>query len=224
MRLRDVTRAIGMLRSDGIDGFFAYKYDEMASLAAFRAEYRKTAASLVELACVGLVLEIGPGPGYAAIELAKLKEDVQIVCLDASQTMIEIASRHVEEEGLGDRITFREGVAHRQPFRDDNFDLVFSSGSLHEWRQASEAFQEMHRVLKSGGRVRVTDLRRDANREALDGLARAIPSALMRWGLRHSVAEAYTREKLVQVLSQTPWSEYQIAESPLELSLTLRKT
>jgi ubiquinone/menaquinone biosynthesis C-methylase UbiE len=224
MRLRDMTRAIGMLRSDGIDGFLAYKYDEMASLPAFRAEYRKTAADLVGLAGGGLVLEIGPGPGYAAIELAKLVEDVQIVCLDASQTMIEIASRHVEEEGLGERITFKKGVAHRQSFPDEHFDLVFSSGSLHEWRQASEAFQEMHRVLKSRGRVRVTDLRRDANQEALDGLARAIPSTLMRWGLRHSVAEAYTREKLVEVLSQTPWSEYEIAESPLELSLTLRKT
>jgi hypothetical protein len=45
----------------------------------------------------------------------------------------------------------------------------------------------------------------------------------MRWGLRHSVAEAYAREKLVELLSKTPWSEYEIAESPLELSLTLLK-
>jgi ubiquinone/menaquinone biosynthesis C-methylase UbiE len=224
MRWTDVTRAIGMLRSDGIDGFFAYRYDEMASLPAFRPEYRKAAQGLAELAGGGLVLEIGPGPGYSSIELAKLVEDVQVVCLDASRTMIEIASRHVEEEGLADRIAFREGVAHRLPFPDEQFDLVFSSGSLHEWREAGKAFQEMHRVLRSGGRVRVTDLRRDANREALDGLARAIPSALMRWGLRHSVAEAYTRKGLVELLSQTAWSEYEIAESPLELSLTLVKT
>jgi ubiquinone/menaquinone biosynthesis C-methylase UbiE len=224
MRWTDVTRAIGMLRSDGIDGFFAYRYDEMATLPAFRPEYRKAAQGLAELAGGGLVLEIGPGPGYSSIELAKLVEHVQVVCLDASRTMIEIARRHVEEEGLAERITFREGVAHRLPFPDERFDLVFSSGSLHEWREASKAFQEMHRVLKSGGRVRVTDLRRDANREALDGLARAIPSALMRWGLRHSVAEAYTRQGLVELLSQTTWSEYEIAESPLELSLTLVKT
>jgi ubiquinone/menaquinone biosynthesis C-methylase UbiE len=224
MHLRDLTRAVGMLRSDGIDGFFAYKYDEMASLPAFRPEYRKAAESLAELAKAGLVLEIGPGPGYAAIELAKLVEDAQIVCLDASKTMIEIASRHVEEEGLGERISFQEGVAHRLPFPDEHFDLVVSSGSLHEWREAVQAFREVHRVLKSGGRVRVTDLRRDADRKALDELARAIPSALMRWGLRHSVSEAYTREKLAELLSQTPWSEYEVADSPLELSLMLLKT
>lgn len=224
MRLRDVTRTIGMLRSDGIDGFFAYKYDEMASLPVFRPDYRKTAEKFAELIDSGLVLEIGPGPGYGAIELAKLLEGVQIVCLDASKTMIEIASGHVEDEGLGGRITFQEGVAHRLPFPDGHFDLVVSSGSLHEWREAPRAFQEMHRVLKSGGRVRVEDLRRDADREAVDDLARGIPSALMRWGLRHSVAEAYTRPRLVELLSQTPWSEYEIAESPLELSVTLLKT
>ncbi len=224
MRLRDVARTIGMFRSDGIDGFFAYKYDEMASLPAFRPDHRETAENLADLIDAGLVLEIGPGPGYTAIELAKLVEDVQIVCLDASKTMIEIASGHVEEEGLGERITFQEGVAHRLPFPDEHFDLVVSSGSLHEWREAGKAFQEMHRVLKSGGRVRVTDLRRDADREALDELARAIPSALMRWGLRHSVAEAYTRQKLVDLLGQTPWPEYEIAESPLELCVSLLKT
>jgi ubiquinone/menaquinone biosynthesis C-methylase UbiE len=223
MRWRDLARTIGMLRSDGIDGFFAYKYDEMASLPAFRPEYRKTAEKLAELIDWGLVLEIGPGPGYAAIELAKLLEGVHIVCLDASKTMIEIAGGHVEDERLGGRITFQEGVAHRLPFPDEHFDLVVSSGSLHEWSEAPKAFQEMHRVLKRGGRVRVEDLRRDADREALEELARGIPSALMRWGLRHSVAEAYTRQRLVELLSRTPWSEYEIAESPLELSVTLLK-
>jgi ubiquinone/menaquinone biosynthesis C-methylase UbiE len=223
MRVRDVTRTIGMLRSDGIDGFFAYKYDEMASLPVFRPDYRKTAEQLAELIDSGLVLEIGPGPGYAAIELAKLREGVQIVCLDASKTMIEIASGHVEDEGLGGRIAFQEGVAHQLPFPDEHFDLVVSSGSLHEWRKAPQAFREMHRVLKTGGRVRVNDLRRDADREALEELASSIPSALMRWGLRHSVSEAYTRPRLAAVLSQTPWSEYEIVESPLELSVTLVK-
>jgi ubiquinone/menaquinone biosynthesis C-methylase UbiE len=223
MRWRDLARTIGMLRSDGIDGFFAYKYDEMASLPAFRPEYRKTAEKLAELIDSGLVLEIGPGPGYAAIELAKLLEGVHIVCLDASKTMIEIAGGHVEDERLGGRITFQEGVAHRLPFPDEHFDLVVSSGSLHEWSEAPKAFQEMHRVLKRGGRVRVEDLRRDADREALEKLARGIPSVLMRWGLRHSVAEAYTRQRLVELLSRTPWSEYEIAESPLELSVTLLK-
>jgi ubiquinone/menaquinone biosynthesis C-methylase UbiE len=224
MRLRDVTRTVGMLRSDGIDGFFAYKYDEMASLPAFRPDYRDTAESIAELIDAGIVLEIGPGPGFATIELAKLLEGVQIVCLEASKTMIEIASGHVAEDGLGERITFQEGVAHRLPFPDEYFDLVVSSGSLHEWREADKAFQEMHRVLKSGGCVRVTDLRRDADQEALDELARAIPSALMRWGLRHSVAEAYTKQKLADLLGRTPWSDYEIVQSPLELCVTLRKT
>ena len=91
MGFKDLIRTFGMLGSDGIDGYAAYKFDEMASLPAFRPEYRKTAEKVSELIDSGLVLEIGPGPGYGAIELAKLQERVQIVCLDASKTMIEIA-------------------------------------------------------------------------------------------------------------------------------------
>ncbi len=223
MGFRDLTRTIGMLRSEGIDGYFAHKYDQFADLPISRERYQETAERVVQEITKGLILEIGPGPGYTAIEMAKLLDAVKIVGLDASKTMLEIARRHVKEAGLSDRITFRWGNAAELPFPDNHFDFAVSSGSLHEWKQAPQVFEEIHRVLKDGGSALIGDLRRDAPREALDEIAQAIPSAIMRWGLRHSVAEAYTKEELATLLHQTSWSDFRIHTDDLGLTITLRK-
>ncbi len=224
MGLRDLIRSIGMVRSEGIDGYFAHKYDEFADLPMNRERYRETANMVAQQMSSGLILEIGPGPGYTAIELAKLSDDLQIVGLDASKTMLEIAHHHVAEEELSDKITFESGNAAELPFPDSHFDFVVSSGSLHEWKQARRVFEEIYRVLKDGGSALIGDLRRDAPQAELDEIARAIPSAIMRWGLRHSVTEAYTREELQELLSQTSWSNFEIVENGVGLAITLRKS
>lgn len=223
MGLRDLIRTIGMVRSEGIDGYFAHKYDEFADLPMNRERYRETANMVAQQISSGLLLEIGPGPGYTCIEMAKLLDDIHIVGLDASKTMLEIARRHVAEEGLSDRITFEWGHAAQLPFSDSHFDFVVSSGSLHEWKQTRQVFEEIYRVLKDGSTALIGDVRRDAPQEEVDEIARAIPSAIMRWGLRHSLAEAYTKDELLELLGQTLWSNFEIVEDSVSLTITLRK-
>ena len=111
MRLKDLIRTMGMLRSRGIDGYLAYRYDEFASLRMSRERYLKTADMVTQRMSCGLILEIGPGPARTAIETARLLGAVEVVGLDASKTMLEIARRHVQEEDLSDRITFQWGNA-----------------------------------------------------------------------------------------------------------------
>ena len=43
------------------------------------------------------------------------------------------------------------------PFEDGRFDAVFSNGALHEWDQPEKVFDEVHRVLKPGGRAVFVD-------------------------------------------------------------------
>ncbi len=223
MPLRDLLRTMGMLRSEGIDGYLAYRYDQFASLPMSRERYLKTAHMVTQQISSGLILEIGAGPAWTAIETAKLLGTVEIVCLDASKTMLDIARGHVQEEGLSHRITFQWGNAAQLPFPDDHFDLVASTGSLHEWKQACRVFEEIHRVLKDGGSVLIGDVRRDAPQEELDEIAQAIPSAIMRWGMRHSVAEAYTKDEVAELLGETSWSNLEIIEDGVGLIITLWK-
>jgi ubiquinone/menaquinone biosynthesis C-methylase UbiE len=221
MRIVESLRQIG---SEGIEGLFARKYDEFARSPASMAHYRQVAVDVARRVQSGRILEIGPGPGYIAIEIAKLLPGVEVVGLDVSPTMVEIASRNAEEVGVADRVSFRLGNAAQMPFPAESFDFVVSSGSLHHWKEPIRIFNEVYRVLKDGGEALIGDLRRDAPRELKDELAAGIDSWLMRWGLRHSFSEAHTRDELLEMLAQTSFSDYEVAEDGAGLTITLRKS
>jgi ubiquinone/menaquinone biosynthesis C-methylase UbiE len=220
VRIGELLRQIG---SEGIEGFFAHKYDEFARSPVSMAHYRWVAAEVARRVRSGKILEIGPGPGYIAIEIAKLLPKAEIVGLDVSRTMVEIANRNAAEAGVADRIVFRLGNAAQMPFFAESFDFVVSSGSLHHWKELVRIFNEVYRVLKNGGEALIGDLRRDAPRELKDELAAGIDSWLMRWGLRHSFGEAYTRHEILELLIQTSFSDYEVAEDGAGLSITLGK-
>jgi ubiquinone/menaquinone biosynthesis C-methylase UbiE len=173
MRMGQWLRQIG---SEGIEGLFAHKYDEFARSPVSMAHYRQVASGVARRVRSGKILEIGPGPGYIAIEIAKLLPKAEVVGLDVARTMVEIASHNAEEAEVADRVSFRLGNAAQMPFPAESFDFVVSSGSLHHWKEPVRIFNEVYRVLKDGGEALIGDLRRDAPRELKDELAAGIDS------------------------------------------------
>ncbi len=95
------------------------------------------------------VLDVACGPGIvtAALEQAGL-----LACgVDLTREMLrEAASR-------GGR--FVQGDTGRLPFRESSFDVVVCRNSLHHVTDPSAAIREMTRVLRSGGRLVVEDMR-----------------------------------------------------------------
>ena len=72
-----------------------------------RHEYQDLARSIAEsLPPEARVLEVAPGPGFLAIELAKLGE-YKIAGLDISETFVEIASRNAEKEDVAPAAAIR---------------------------------------------------------------------------------------------------------------------
>jgi len=47
------------------------------------------------------------------------------------------------------------------PFGNEHFDAVFTNGSLHEWAEPRKKLDAIWRVLKPGGKMFISDLRRD---------------------------------------------------------------
>src|ERR1700685_3741408 len=88
----------------GMEGFTAKWYAKLTlkEMAEFRALARRVAAGLPPGT---RVLEVAPGPGYLAIELAKLGE-FRIDGLDISRTFVEIAERNAVEAGV--HVKFRQ--------------------------------------------------------------------------------------------------------------------
>src|ERR1700733_3066891 len=67
------------------------------------------------------VLEVAPGPGYFAIELAKLG-NYQITGLDISHTFVDIARRNAADAGV--KVDFRRGNAAGMPLESGSFDFL----------------------------------------------------------------------------------------------------
>jgi ubiquinone/menaquinone biosynthesis C-methylase UbiE len=203
----------------GIEGWFAEKYDQFGKEAVLD-EYKSIANRVAGQLKNGKVLEIGPGPGYLSIELSK-KGDFHIIGLDISETMIEIAERNVKEAGV--EVEFKLGDASNMPFEDNTFDFAVSSGSLHHWKEPIKVFNEIYRVLKTNGKALICDARRDASKEEIIKITKKINSFMMRWGLKHSIKESYTKDKIMELLTKTIFIKGEIKENPIDLEIWLKK-
>jgi SAM-dependent methyltransferase len=68
-----------------------------------------------------------PGPGFFAIELAKL-DDFKITGLDISRTLVQIATENARKAGIN--IDFRLGNAAAMPFADESCVFFFFGGAV----------------------------------------------------------------------------------------------
>ena len=123
--------------------------------------YRRQAETFTEGLPVGAeVLEVAPGPGYLAIEMARAGR-VRVVGLDASATFVELATAAARESGVG--AEFQVGDAADMPFDDGSFDLVISQAAFKNFARPARALEEIHRILRPGGRAVIQDMSRDAS-------------------------------------------------------------
>src|SRR5262249_33479873 len=108
-------------RGMAMEGFIArwYAKNTARDVKRFRAAADLVAA---QLAPGGMVLEVAPGPGYTAIELAK-RGDFQVVGLDISESFVRMAAENAAKAGVS--VTFRQGNASAMPFDANSFDFIF---------------------------------------------------------------------------------------------------
>jgi SAM-dependent methyltransferase len=95
------------------------------------------------------VLEIGCGLGTDGAQFAKAGADYTGV--DLTDAAIDLARQRFKGSGLPGE--FRVTDAENLDFADESFDLVYSHGVLHHTPDTARAVQEIHRVLKPGGRA-----------------------------------------------------------------------
>ena len=125
-------------------------------------QYRKLARSLAEkLESGASVLEVAPGPGYLAIELAN-QGRFRVVGLDISKTFVAIAEANARDAGA--QVEFHLGNASAMPFASDSFDLIVCRAAFKNFAEPVGALEEMYRVLKPGGKAVIIDLRPDVSK------------------------------------------------------------
>ncbi len=174
----------------------------------------------------GKILEVAPGPGYLAIEIAKLGS-YEVSGLDISRSFVRIASENARQSGVS--IDFRHGDAAHMPFPDESFDFVVCTAAFKNFSDPVGAIDEIHRVLKPGGKASIFDLRKGASWEEIEaevrgmGLSR-LNTLLTRWTFRLMLLRtAYTYEALELMVSRSRFGKGEILKEGVGFDLRLAK-
>ncbi|HEY6420359.1 MAG TPA: class I SAM-dependent methyltransferase [Candidatus Binataceae bacterium] len=172
------------------------------------------------------VLEVAPGPGYCAIELARAG-NVRVTGLDISATFVDLARKNAAAAGV--EVDFQHGNAAHMPFASGAFDAIVCRAAFKNFSEPVLALKEMCRVLKTGAKALILDMRGDAPNEALDAeVAKlnlsAVNSFITKWTFRLMlVRRAYTRAEFVDFIRQTEFTSSDIRETPIGLEISLVK-
>jgi demethylmenaquinone methyltransferase/2-methoxy-6-polyprenyl-1,4-benzoquinol methylase len=111
----------------------------------------------------GKYLDVCCGTGDLALRIGdRLKNDGEVVGLDFSQNMLDVARQRATKYAQfpGGRMSFVQGDAQNLPFADDSFDGAIISFGLRNLTQFDRGIAEMTRVVKPGGVVVNLDLGR----------------------------------------------------------------
>lgn len=138
------------------------KWDKWAPVADgkdWKYEYLRKAQNhvieIINLKETGNFLDIGCGTGWAVAQAAKkVNGKGAFYGIDISSKMIEKA-----RENYNDKNTFHFIKANSEsiPLNDNFFDVVICTNSFHHYLNPHKVMAEIHRLLKTGGKVYILD-------------------------------------------------------------------
>jgi ubiquinone/menaquinone biosynthesis C-methylase UbiE len=209
----------------GMEGSVAKWYASLTkkSLDEFKALAQRVTQQIPPKSSV---LEVAPGPGYFAIELAKLG-NYRITGLDISETFVEIARANAAQANV--QVDFRRGNASAMPFREAKFDFLLCRAAFKNFSDPQGALDEMYRVLKPGGQALIIDLRRDASVESINQAVNemsvgAVNGIITKLTFRFMLLKrAYTRTQFEELISKTKFHHAEIQENLIGLEILLSK-
>jgi ubiquinone/menaquinone biosynthesis C-methylase UbiE len=202
-----VTKPRWRVKGPEMEGVVARWYTRLRGSESQIAQYRRQAAQLTEGLPAGAgVLEVAPGPGYLAIEIARLGR-VQVTGLDISRTFVQIASEKAGQAGVA--VDFHQGDAAVMPFASESFDLIVTQAAFKNFSYPESALSEMYRVLRGGGTAVIQDMNRDATHEDI-----ALEVEHMKLGWLTSFTTKATLESLRRRAYSPAQFKHLVAESP----------
>jgi SAM-dependent methyltransferase len=102
------------------------------------------------------VLEVGPGPGYFSAEVAREIPQGRLVLFDLQREMLVKARLRLRRVGAVNAM-FVQGDGSRIPLRVGSFDVAFLVAVLGEVPDPAACVESLHRVLRPGGLLSITE-------------------------------------------------------------------
>ena len=133
----------------------APKYDLLnhtLSMSIYRI-WRRRVVRIVRRCRPHRILDVATGTGDLAIEMARRIRGVQVLGVDLSEGMLDVARRKVAARGLEERVTLEAGDAETAVAAAGSVDVVTVAFGVRNFGDLGRGLAELSRALRPGGRI-----------------------------------------------------------------------
>jgi ubiquinone/menaquinone biosynthesis C-methylase UbiE len=110
----------------------------------------------LELKRNSIVLEIGSGPGYFSVEVARAVPEGMLLLVDIQPEMLNMAGHRLGKKGISN-VRYLVGNANALQLAEQSCDVVFLVSVLGEVADKPGCLREIHRVLRPDGLLSITE-------------------------------------------------------------------
>jgi len=109
------------------------------------------------------VMELGPGPGYFSLPLAKYLKDGNLILADIQQEMIDYARRRLQKRKIHN-VSYYLCNGMSFDFESESIDAIYMITVIGEVENKDDYFKEFYRMLKPDGILSITELAGDPDK------------------------------------------------------------
>jgi ubiquinone/menaquinone biosynthesis C-methylase UbiE len=133
---------------------FAEAYDFLTQQRFWRAQIADAIQFMPPPEEIHTLVDVGCGPGASAFVMAQRLPNASVLGVDIAGRMVKRAQKnHRQHHPHLERLRFQHADAANLPLEDDAVDVVFGHSFLYLVPRPKEVLEEIHRVLRPGGRV-----------------------------------------------------------------------
>lgn len=144
----------------------APKYDLLNHTLSWNIDrlWRRHVVREVRRARPRRILDVATGTGDLAIAMARRIRGVQVLGVDLSEQMLDVARVKIARRGLEDRIVLDRGDAEHLELGNAVVDVATVAFGVRNFENLEAGLSELARVVKPGGRVVILEFSRPRNR------------------------------------------------------------